>query len=79
MPILASSLVPGLAEMVALEEQMRAEGKTCEEIDTFMAKARLYDWEVITADLRKQGRSEKAIGEFWLSLIPGDDPDSVDV
>lgn len=58
----------GLEEMLALEAQMLSEGKTQEEVDSFMFGLRQLGFEAETQKMRDAGMPEEEIVAFWEAM-----------
>lgn len=76
----ASDLWPGLADVLALADEMSAAGATDAEVDAALAYLREVDFARVNDELRAAGHTEAELVAFWQAMIPvADDPEGVDV
>lgn len=74
----AEDFYPEAAAWAAIEADLRAQGKTNEEIEEIAAYLRDVDFAKSNDNFRALGLSEEEIVAFWDAMVPKDGPDSVD-
>lgn len=75
----AEDLYPEVAEWLAVEAELRAQGKSDGQIEADAAYLREVAFNNTNEQFRAVGVSEAEIEAFWNAMVPKDGPDTEDV